>query len=106
MNLRTGIQPSIIHPWLLHETPDYYNYLHAKSPTGTEKEKDRERDKAEGKERERERAKYVLAVMNRLWRVECRRCIGEGVGVTANNSSGSGSGREGASRRGGSLVIE
>ena len=69
-----------------------------------EKEKDREREKAEGKERERERAKYVLAVMNRLWRVECRRCIGEGVGVTASSSSGSGS--EGTSRRGASLVIE
>ena len=33
------------------------------------------------KEEAKERARFVSSAMLRLWRAECRRCIGSGVGV-------------------------
>ena len=48
-----------------------------------EKEIDKEkcRNKEMEKEEAKERARFVSLAMLRLWRAECRRCIGSGVGV-------------------------
>jgi hypothetical protein len=48
-----------------------------------EAEEAKEREKAESKERVKEAARQVALVMQRMWRAECRRCIGDGVGVTS-----------------------
>jgi hypothetical protein len=47
-----------------------------------EAEEAKEREKAESKERVKEAARQVALVMQRMWRAECRRCIGDGVGLT------------------------
>lgn len=44
-------------------------------------EKEKCRNKAAEKEEAKERARFVSLAMLRLWRAECRRCIGNGVGV-------------------------
>ena len=46
-----------------------------------EMEKEKCRYKATEKEEAKERARFVSLAMLRLWRAECRRCIGNGVGV-------------------------
>ena len=44
-------------------------------------EKEKCRNKAAEKEEAKERARFVSLAMLRLWRAECRRCLGNGVGV-------------------------
>ena len=44
-------------------------------------EKEKCRSKVAEKEEAKERARFVSLAMLRLWRAECRRCIGRGVGV-------------------------
>lgn len=50
-----------------------------KSERETDKEKCRSKETE--KEEAKERARFVSLAMLRLWRAECRRCIGNGVGV-------------------------
>jgi hypothetical protein len=46
-----------------------------------EAEEAKEREKAESKERVKQAARQLALVMQKMWRAECRRCIGDGVGV-------------------------
>lgn len=62
--------------------------MFAANKSEKEIEKEKFRNKEMEKEEAKERARFVSSAMLRLWRAECRRCIGSGVGVQVQVHAG------------------